>query len=45
MLKLSLSIDEDAGDADIDTPTLEDPEADVEKTRWKKLIKFLLFNL
>ncbi|KAK4343960.1 hypothetical protein RND71_037054 [Anisodus tanguticus] len=30
MLKLGLSIDEDAGDAETDMPTLEDPEANAE---------------
>ncbi|PHT40773.1 hypothetical protein CQW23_19627 [Capsicum baccatum] len=37
MLKLGLSIDEDAGDADIDTQTLEDPEADAEENKMEEV--------
>ncbi|KAH0721873.1 hypothetical protein KY289_004917 [Solanum tuberosum] len=37
MLKLGLSIDEDAGDVDVDMPALEDPEADAEGSKMEEV--------
>ncbi|MCD7456138.1 Heat shock protein 83 [Datura stramonium] len=37
MLKLGLSIDEDGGDADVDMPALEDPEADAEGSKMEEV--------
>ncbi|OIS99144.1 PREDICTED: heat shock cognate protein 80-like [Nicotiana attenuata] len=37
MLKLGLSIDEDSGDADVDMPALEDPEADAEGSKMEEV--------
>ncbi|XP_006352548.1 heat shock cognate protein 80 [Solanum tuberosum] len=37
MLKLGLSIDEDASDVDVDMPALEDPEADAEGSKMEEV--------
>ncbi|MCD7456051.1 Heat shock cognate protein 80 [Datura stramonium] len=37
MLKLGLSIDEESGDADVDMPALEDPEADAEGSKMEEV--------
>ncbi|CAN4097140.1 unnamed protein product [Withania somnifera] len=37
MLKLGLSIDEDGGEADVDMPALEDPEADAEGSKMEEV--------